>query len=271
MQVTEEEMIRCYGKKRIKGGKDQCERRAKGECPWGQFCLSRASEDAENVHYHKANVSVGNIVADFNDLDKHDNDGISTVFEQPNYDNEQVMFDLPDESIDGEEEKDYLELGDGFKISDSARPTVDAVIGRIAELYFNAPASFDCLMKKIFQQKNQSDVARQKNVSRQSVNKRLLYELGIAQKRSDLQARRDRELADAKAKLEEAEAERRKHVQNLPNMTEKEYAVYKICAVDGCLCVSGVARQAKCSRSAVYKIIGQLKRKYGIVIKMANG
>lgn len=267
MQVTEEEMIRCYGKKRIKGGKDQCERRARGECPWGKFCLSHASEEAENVHYHKANVSVGNILADFNDTDNKDCEGITTVFEQPQY--EDGLF-ASDGGRDDEEEINYLELGNGIRIDDSARPTVDAVIGRIAELYFNAPATFDCLMKKIFQQKNQSDVARQKNVSRQSVNKRLLYELGIAQKRSNMQARRDKELAEAKAKLADIEAEHKRQIRSMRKMTKKEYAVYKVCAIDGCLCVSSVAKQTGCSRYGVYQIVRRLERKYGITIKLRD-
>ena len=262
MQVTEEEMIRCYGKKRIKGGKDQCERRAKGECPWGQFCLSHASEEAENVHYHKANVSVGNILADFNDTDNKDCEGITTVFEQPQY--EDGLF-ASDGGRDDEENSDYLELGGGIRIDDSARPSVDAVIGRIAELYFNAPATFDCLMKKIFQQKNQSDVARQ---SRQSVNKRLLYELGIAQKRSNMQARRDKELAEAKAQLADIEAEHKRKIRSIRKMTKREYAVYKLCAVDGCLCVTGIAKQLDCTPRAIYKIVQRLEEKYGITIKL---
>ena len=261
-KVTEEEMVKCYGTKRIICKKDQCERRAKGECPWGEFCASRANEASEDIHYGMSNVSVGLMLADFNNLDKQEDKSIYSVFEQAGDVQSEFDFDANDEN---NKEPEFMDI-DNIRIPEENRKLVTDIIERISGMYFDNPLAFECLMRKIFKEQNKSSVARIKGVSRQSINKRLLQELGIAQKRNDMRARRDEELQKRLNELNIIEDKRLAQIENMKSMTPLEIKIYKICAVDGCLCVSGVARQAKCSRSAVYKIIGQLKRKYGIVI-----
>lgn len=261
-QVTEEEVIKCYGTKRIVCKKDQCERRAKGECPWGEFCASRANEASEDIHYGMANVSVGLMLADFNNLDKQEDKSIYSVFEQAG--DVQAEFDF-DEDEQPNKEPEYMEI-DNIRIPEESRQFVTEIIERLSGMYFDNPLAFECLMRKIFKEQNQSSVARLKGVSRQSINKRLLQELGIAQKRNDMQARRDEELQKRLNELNVLEDKRLTQIENMKSMTPLEIKIYQICAVDGCLSITSISRQAKCARLSVYRTIQNLESKYGIKI-----
>lgn len=67
----------------------------------------------------------------------------------------------------------------------------------------------DALLNMVFKGKTQSELAREKHITRQCENKRLLRELGIAQKRNDIQERRDRELEEKKREISDRLAELR--------------------------------------------------------------
>ena len=262
-EVTEQEMVKCYGTKRIVNKKDQCERRAKKECPWGEFCASRANEASDDIHYGMANVSVGLMFADFNNLDKQEDKSIYSVFEQNGDVQPEFDFDAEDEP---NKEPEYMEV-DNIRIPEENRQFVTEIIERIASMYFDNPLSFECLMRKIFKEQNQSSVARQKGVSRQSINKRLLQDLGIAQKRNDMQARRDEELQKRLNELNVLEDKRLTQIENMKSMTPLEIKIYQICAIDGCLSITSISKQAKCARLSVYRTIENLEKKYGIKIR----
>lgn len=269
VSVSAAEIVQCYGKFRIEDRKDQCARRH--ECPWGEACLSRANEEADNVHYHLANISVGTMLFDPNrDYDDENNSG---TFEY-NSDNEENEAMAQKEMLNADTETAVA--GDGnvnlenVTIPGEDYDIVKMAMERIADMYFNTPVAFEMLMKSIFKGRNQADVAKEKGITRQGLNKRLLYELGIAKKRNDIQQRRDRELAIAKQNYENAVNDVRAQREAMRYMTETELAVYKICGEDGCLSVSSIARQTGFSRPTIYAALHNLSRKYGINLHIQN-
>lgn len=262
-EVTEQEMVKCYGTKRIVNKKDQCARRAKGECPWGEFCASRANEASDDIHYGMANVSVGIMLADFNHIDKQEDKSIYQVFEQAGDVQEEFEFD----SEDSKQEPEYMEI-ENIRIPEENRVFVTEIVQKLANMYFDNPLSFECMMRKIFKGQNQSSVARQKGVSRQSINKRLLQELGIAQKRHDVEQRRDEDFKKKMHEFTKIEEKLETEIENMRDMTPLEFKIYKICAIDGCLSITSIAKQAKCARLSVYRTINNLKKKYGIKIHL---
>lgn len=257
MTVTESEMVECYGKRPVKDGVDQCPRRS--ECPWGAMCLSRSREKLDADHYHIANVSVGFMLYDPNAED----DGTPRIYADETAEREamaerEVLTRASADAADDEEEKD-VELEE-ITIPGAEYESVLAAIGRIADLYFSAPASFDMLMKSVFQGKNQADAAREKGITRQGLNKRLLYELGIAQKRNDIQERRDRELAAAKREYADKVEELRKKDEFFRTLSERDWKIYKLLYVDG-VSQQSAAEQLNCSRRTICKVSQFLRLK----------
>ena len=250
-------MVQCYGKRPVKDGVDQCPRRA--ECPWGEMCLSRSREKLDADHYHIANVSVGFMLYDPNAED----DGTPRIYADETAEREamaekEVLTRAGADAADDEEEKD-VELEE-ITIPGAEYESVLAAIGRIADLYFSAPASFDMLMKSVFQGKNQADAAREKGITRQGLNKRLLYELGIAQKRNDIQERRDRELAAAKREYADKVEELRKKDEFFRTLSERDWKIYRMVFVDG-VSYSAAANALNCSRKTVYRVSTFLRSK----------
>ena len=255
--VSADEIIQCYGKHRIDQKKgDSCKKRK--SCPWGKMCLSLANESAEDYHYHKANISVGNMLFD-PDENKDDSSDLTGVLQE--------VASVYSEGS-SEEDSETLELGN-LKISRSAYSEVCGVLVELSRMYFELPAAFDCTMRKIYKGQNQSDVAKEKHITRAGLNKRLLQELGIAQKRNSIQEQRERELAQAKQRLELAEMKAQSQVEALKTMTDAEFAVYKICAEDGCLSATSVAAQTGYSRPTIYAALHNLRTKYGISLTLS--
>lgn len=228
-----ESIKQCYGNRL------ECARR--GKCSHGEVCLSRAREKAEDVHFGIQNVSVHDIQFD------------------PNADAEaeleSIYYDTP-----REEESEYSIELEGVKIPEESVPPVMRVIERLAVVYFETPVVFDSLMHRIFKGMKQADIARAQNVTRQAVHKRLQRELGIDQKRNSVQERRDRELAAAKLKFELAEQLEKEKDQFIREMSKNEFAVYKLCFVDGCS-VRSAALQLNIRKSRVHQIGQSLRRK----------
>lgn len=261
LTVAANDIIECYGKHRIDQKKgDSCKRRK--YCPWGEMCLSLANESAEDYHYHKANISIGNMAFDPNeeitsDISDTERDILSAQKE---------ISELSTEKKSGDIRRIALE---NLNISEDSYAEVCRVLEEIAQMYFELPAAFDCTMRKIYKQQNQSDVAKEKNITRAGLNKRLLHELGIAQKRNSIQEQRDRELAQAKQRLELAELKAKSRIDSIKSMTEAEFAVYKICAEDGCLSATSVAEQTGYSRQTIYSALHNLRSKYGICLTLS--
>ena len=163
-------------------------------------------------------------------------------------------------SAEEKTEKSYsLEL-DGLSISEDALPVVMTVVEKIAGFYFDKPKTFDALMKMVFQNKSQSDIARDENVSRQCINKRMLKELGIAQKRNDIQQRRDRELAEKKQELDDQLEKLRQQDAILKTLSPRQWSVYVKVFVDGCS-IGSAAKQLNLHKTQVARCVQFLRSK----------
>lgn len=253
-QVLESEILSCYGQRRIEDRIDQCKRRA--ECPWGEACLSRANEYMAAYHYHKANVSVGFMHYDPN-RERFDESACMT-------DNEKREALAEKEILTASTSEPNEEPGDvqleKVTVPGEQYEIVCSALERIADLYFNAPVSFETLMKSIYQKKNQSDVSRERGVTRQGLNKRLLSELGIAQKRNDIQQRRDRELAEAKQEYSEKLADMRERDAFFKTLTPRQWAVYVKVFDEGCS-IGSTAAQLKLHKTQVARCVRFLRSK----------
>lgn len=254
MTVRAEEIIECYGKYPVKDGIDRCARRA--ECPWGESCLSRSREGLDAMHYHIANVSVGFLHYDSG----ADDDGSERMYandtEEIEAKAEQAIMNQ--HSCEENEEQD-LHL-DGITIPGAKYGVCMRVIERIAQMYFSTPSSFDMLMKSVFKGKNQSDVAKEEGITRQGLNKRLLYELGIAQKRNDIQQRRDRELNQIKMEYSGKLEELRELDAFFRSLSERDWRIYRMVFLEK-KSYSKAAREIGCSLKTVYRVSKVLRSK----------
>lgn len=233
---TESEVEQCYGTKRIEKHKDQCERRA--ECPWGQACLSRANEEADSIHYHKVNVSLGAVV--FDPKQRNEN---ASAFIDPQDNNS----------------ADTIQLN-GISFSADNYDAICHALAKIADVYFSKPTVFEMLMKSIYKHYNQSDLAREKGITRAGVNKRLLTELGIGQKRNDARDRQMRELEERKQEYIDKLEELQIRDSVLSALTYTEWQIYKLVFVDGCT-ANSAATQLKISKAKARQIVHELRDK----------
>lgn len=252
------DIVKCYGKRRSKEGSDECDKRS--VCAWGEACKSASNEEADDIHYHKANVSVGFMLYDPND------DGGDAGLSDCSEADANEIFDA---IVHRRALQSQGRVVGGMKLTPDEYTLVCRVVEGIAKAYFDAPTAFECLMKKVCKGKNQSDVAKEKEITRQGLNKRLLFELGIAQKRNDIQARRDNELAQQKIRLELAEEQARSTVEAFKSMTKVEYAIYKVCAEDGSLSISALSEITGFTRKTIQLGIQNLATKYAISIQLA--
>lgn len=250
-EIVNKDITECYGTKRIKDNVDQCKYRNK--CQWGEACLSRASEYWQDKHYHRANISVA-----FMNYDPAQKDNSSSHAEK----NALYVENPMDET---EETSNDIEL-EGITIPYGQYDVVKQTVNTLAEMYFKTPMVFETMMKCIFNKQRQADVAREKKITRQGLNKRLLSELGIAQKRNDIQHRREKELQEEKQKLALARQELEKKQAFIKFMSNTDFVVYKICALDGCLSVSSIANLTGFTRKTIYKSIQNLRENFGVSI-----
>jgi RNA polymerase sigma factor (sigma-70 family) len=239
--VTEEEMLRCYGKFRIENKQDQCLRRR--ECPWGDACLSLANEEAESIHYHRANISVGFMLFDPNHAD-----GNSYT---------------PDSDEEEAEKAVYaMACGDSTNdsITEDTYEKICKVLAQIADIYFTHPTTFELLMKKIYKDYNQSDLAREKGITRAGINKRLMQELGIGQKRNNLRIRDEIELEKAKKEYQQKNETLRDREKFFASLSDRDWHIYKLAFIDGCS-LDSVANQLNIGTSTVARVVRFLRSK----------
>lgn len=266
MTVTPEEIVDCYGKRPVKDGIDQCPRRK--DCPWGEACLSCSREKLDADHYHIANVSVGFML-----FDPGDDDDRHIIYSNENAEREamaeKAMLNMADDKNSADEEGEDVELEE-LTIPGMEYDSVIQAIGRIAELYFSAPSSFEMLMKSIFQGKNQADAAREKGITRQGLNKRLLYELGIAQKRNDIQERRDRELAKAKQEYSDKMDDLRQKDEFFRTLSDRDWKIYRMVFMEK-KSYQAVANVLRVSVKTVYRVSMFLRSKMTKKVHIPTG
>lgn len=138
---------------------------------------------------------------------------------------------------------------DGRKLSPAEQVKLDT-IRKMAFFYLEHPAEFDKYILQFFCGKTQADVARDRGVTRQNISKIIKTE------RSE---RLKREIEKLKTRNAAFCA-----------MTPTELKIYQLCAEDGVLNVSSVAKQAKVSRVTVYKTLHNLRSKYGFCFTLSR-
>lgn len=236
--MSNESCIECYGKfpDDPRYPKTICKKRS--SCELGGPCLDCSREEKSNIHYNFQYESVGSVSFDPNRSDSDDEQNVAA----------KAYFEATDASS-GSSDLNLL----GIDIPDDSVDIVKTVIEKLSEFYFYSPAVFEALMNSIMLNKSQSDLAREKHISRQCENKRLLRELGIAQKRNDVQHRRDRELAEAKKSYENKLQELRHKDSFLRTLSNRDWLIYKLRFIDGCT-VKSTARQANVTERTVYRV-----------------
>jgi DNA-binding phage protein len=115
---------------------------------------------------------------------------------------------------------------------------------KMAFFYIEHPAEFDKFVMQFYFGKNQSAIARDRNVSRESISKQIRNERGDKY-RKEIANLKQRNAAFGK-------------------MTANELKVYQICCIDGVFGVSNIAKQAGVSRWTVHRVLHRLSEKYGI-------
>ena len=116
------------------------------------------------------------------------------------------------------------------------------IINKIALLYIDYPDVFDTLIKKIYLGKNQSEISKEKGITRQAVSKKL--------KQSVIK------MIEKELGMKATVVKREK----LLGLTGKEFEVYKKIFVDGCT-VRSAAIQLGLPKSTVHDIGQVLRRK----------
>ena len=116
------------------------------------------------------------------------------------------------------------------------------IINKIAFLYLDYPDVFDTLIKKIYLGKNQSEISKEKGITRQAVSKKL--------KESVIK------MIEKELGMKTPVAKREK----LLDLTGKEFEVYKKIFVDGCT-ERSAAIQLGIPKSTVHDIGQDLRRK----------
>lgn len=237
MPQSNDDKVKCYGNFK------QCERCS--QCDLCSPCQNRTDEPKEAMRYNFQHISISQVL-----FDENENENAS-----------QEMMEIIEECNKKEVSEDDtpLVLND-IVIPPETKDIVLEVVHRLAEFYFHTPHVFEAIMKNSFQGKSQSDIAREKFITRQCENKRLLKDLGISQKRNDIQERRDRELAAAKKEYADKVEELRNKDEFLCSLSERNWLIYKLHFVDGCS-EESTAKQVGCSRRTVGYVAQFLREK----------
>lgn len=139
--------------------------------------------------------------------------------------------------------EDILDIQQDTNIDPIRRARLEAA-RQMAFFYIEHPAEFDKFVMEFFLDKNQSDLAKERNMTRANVSKRIVTERGDKLKR-EIASLKQRNAAFSK-------------------MTTTELKVYQLCGEDGIFNVSNIAKQAGISRVTVYATLRKLREKYGI-------
>lgn len=115
---------------------------------------------------------------------------------------------------------------------------------KLAFFYIEHPAEFEKYVLEFFCGKTQSDIARERGVSRQHISKIIKNERN-EKYRKEIKMLKQRNAA-------------------FDDMTATELKVYQLYYVDSVLNISNLARQAGISRVTAYKTLHNLSSKYGL-------
>lgn len=124
-------------------------------------------------------------------------------------------------------------------------------IREMAFYYLEHPVEFEKFVVSCFLAENQSDLAKKRGISRQAISKAI----------------RTERLDNLKKEI----AELKKRNAAFSQMTSNELKIYQLCGEDGVLNISSVAKQSGLSRPTVYKILHDLREKYGICFTLNDG
>lgn len=207
---TDEQLSICYFEKNL-----ECPDRA--DCPIGRECLSLAREEMEARHYHLENISVPHLVFDPVEEESSAADAATKAF-----------YSAIDESSEPEPDLCLREIS----VPAESLPFIYKILERIAKFYFIMPNVFQQLMNAIYHGKSQSDIAREKKISRQLANKRLMKEIGLLQKKREDKKQHEKELAEIRERLEAKIEELREQNDFMKSLSDPEIRVYKLLWVD---------------------------------------
>ena len=235
---TDEQLSICYFEKNL-----ECPDRA--DCPIGRECLSLAREEMEARHYHLENISVPHLVFDPVEEESSSVDAATKTF-----------YSAIDESSEPEPDLCLKEIS----VPAESLPFIYKVLERIAKFYFTMPNVFQQLMNAIYHGKSQSDIAREKKISRQLANKRLMKEIGMLQKKREDKKRHEKELAETTEKFEKEIEELRAQNDFMKSLSDPEIRVYKLIWVDK-LSIRKAASVLGMSRMMVYRLGQRLASK----------
>lgn len=247
--VNHDDKTLCYGKfpDHPKKPDSVCPERER--CELGAACLSRSRESAQDLHFQCQHVSVPHMLYDPNE--RRDGEADSAAQAYFGHDSASEMF-----SAEGSGD---LNL-DGLVIPADQRPLFCDIVRKLAEFHRYTPRALDVLFAATLENKSQSDYARDRHVTRAAVNKWLLSELKIAQKRNDIQARRDREVKRVKQEYAGKLAELRARDNVLRTLSDRDALIYKFKFLDGCS-HADIARKLKISRRTSIRVSLQLRSK----------
>lgn len=234
-----EDKVQCYGTY------SNCAKCRK--CELSSPCQNRTDEPKENMKYAFQHISVPQVYFEGGEHGETENEELVEAVN--------AYYNSADEP-----QKEHHLVLDGIVIPENVKFIVFEIVGRLAEFYFHTPNVFEAIMKNAFEGKSQSDIAREKFITRQCENKRLLKDLGIAQKRNDIQERRDRELAEAKAEYTQKCEDLRQKDEFLCSLSERNWLIYKYHFIDGCS-EESTANQVGCSRRTVSTVAQFLREK----------
>lgn len=242
-----EDKINCYGTKTECPERDSCE--------LGGPCLSRAREASEDRHFQIQNISLPNVLFDGSDNEARDDFRIDPL-------------SIYSENSAENDDEEPLRLSD-ITIPAESKACVLQVVEKLAYYYFNMPNVLDALFNIIFKGKNQSDIAREKNITRQCENKRLLRELGIAQKRKDIQYRRDSELQQIKqdyCAMADALQDKENFIQTL---SERDFTIFKY-RFGQKFTAQKTAEIAGCDLRTVFRVSRIIRQRCGLPVMVSG-
>lgn len=230
-------------------------------CNLAEACSSRANEEASSIHYHHQNISVPFMSFNSAESEGRSNRRRTLSADRQEEDAERDAMEVEDDT-DAEAADGTLDIA-GVRISASSYNDVRKVTDAMCALATHSPTAFFCLVRKIYDGASQSDVARQDGVSRQAVNKRLLAELGIAQKRATRNARRETELVDAVERMEEAEDRLKRRDDEFASLSVCEFLAFKM-LTSGKMKEADVAGVLGVSERTVFGMRQRLLSRHGI-------
>lgn len=249
----------CYGKFPDNPRKSSSICPHRNKCELGSACLNRARESAEDLHYQFQNVSVPTLIYDPNEKQERGADSAARAY----FERESGMPPISDEGSGD------LNL-DGLIIPADQRPLFCDIVRKLADFHRHTPKVLDFLFAAILDKKTQSAYARDKHITRACVNKWLLTELNIAQKRNDIQERRDRELKQAKQEYADKISEIQQQKEILRTLSRRDLMIYKMKFLDR-RSHSDIARELNISRRTSIRVSLRLRSKLRETVTSSHG